>query len=293
MEVMFRNFENSDYDTVCDFLIDLSKEDRTHIHWNWARWEWMFFHPDFNSDLTNSIGLWFSDDELVGVTTYDHYFGEAFFAVKQGFEALKEDILQYTIANFRNEKGLGIAVNDSDTSTLDLLHRWKFEKNDLTENILEIILEKVTLNFLIPKGITIKNLDIQNDLYKHQKVLWKGFDNEGPVPTDEVTIMKQKVMLSAPHLNPTLHLAAQNEDGEYVAYCGLWYSAKTDYAYVEPVCTLPEYRSKGIAKALLSESLNRCYALGATRAYVISNDSFYKSLGFQQHSHYTFYWHNG
>ncbi|MNO33035.1 Acetyltransferase (GNAT) family protein [compost metagenome] len=292
MEVMFRNFENTDYDKICDFLIDLSNDDRTHINWNWARWEWMFFHPDFDSNFMDKIGLWFCYDELVGMATYDHYFGEAFFATKQGFEALKEDILQYALANFSTEKGLGIAVNDSDTRTLDLLHRWKFKKNDLTENILEITLEQGNLDSIPPNGITIKNLDIKNDLYKHQTVLWEGFNNEGPVPTDEVTIMKQKVMLSAPHLNPTLHIAAQNDDGDYVAYCGLWYSAKTDYAYVEPVCTLPEYRSKGIAKAMLSESLNRCYAMGAKRAYVISNDSFYKSLGFQQHSHYTFYWHN-
>jgi len=293
MEVMFRNFENSDYDKVCDFLIDLSNDDRTHMNWNWARWEWMFFHPDFDRNFMDKIGLWFCYDDLVGVAIYDHYFGEAFFATKQGFEALKEAILDYSITIFSNEHGLGIAVNDLDTKTLDLLHRWKFVKNDLTENILEITLEQGNLDSITPKGITIKNLDIQNDLYKHQKVLWEGFNNEGPVPTDEATIIKQKVMLSAPNLNPTLHIAAQNENGEYVGYCGLWYSANTDYAYVEPVCTVPEYRSKGIAKALLSESLNRCYALGAKRAYVISNDSFYKSLSFKQHSHYTFHWHKG
>ena len=34
----------------------------------------------------------------------------------------------------------------------------------------------------------------------------------------------------------------KNTDGEYVSYCCLWYSDKTDYAYVEPVCTVPSYR---------------------------------------------------
>jgi predicted N-acetyltransferase YhbS len=96
-------------------------------------------------------------------------------------------------------------------------------------------------------------------------------------------------MLSAPHLNSYLHTVAENQDGEYVAYCGSWYDQKTDYAYIEPVCTIPEYRKKGLGRVVLLESLKRCYSLGAKKTYVISDDYFYKSLGFYQYSHYTFY----
>ena len=99
-------------------------------------------------------------------------------------------------------------------------------------------------------------------------------------------------MLSAPHLNPLLHVIAKNKCGEYVAYCGLWYNEKTDYVYIEPVCTIPEYRNKGIARMVLIEALKRAYDLGAKKSYVISDSAFYKSLGFKQHSHYTFYWYN-
>lgn len=62
--------------------------------------------------------------------------------------------------------------------------------------------------------------------------------------------------------------------------------------YVEPVCTIPQYRNKGIAKSVLTEAMKRAYDLGAKRAYVISDMEFYKRLGFKQHSHYTFYWYN-
>ncbi|MBT2764052.1 GNAT family N-acetyltransferase, partial [Paenibacillus sp. ISL-20] len=143
MKIVFRNFDNSYYDKVCEFLIGLSKDDRKHINWNWARWEWMFFHPDFNSDFMDKIGLWYCNDEIVGLTTYDHYFGEAFFATKQGYRELEKDILEYAIATFSNEKGLGIAVNDADTHTLDLLRSKKFVKNDHTENVLELELGPV------------------------------------------------------------------------------------------------------------------------------------------------------
>ena len=292
MKTTFKNFDNSYYDSVCDFLIELSKDDLKHINWNWARWEWMAFHPEFNAGLADKIGLWFCSDELVGMTTYDQYFGEAFFAVKKGFEELEKDILEYAIATFTDENGLGIAVNDTDTNTIDLLRSYGFAKHDNTENILELTFENLTFDFSVPQGIAIKNLDTKKDLYKHQKVLWKGFDHEGNAPDDETTVNKQKTMLAAPHLNSYLHTIAENEEGEYVAYCGCWYSLKTVYAYVEPVCTIPQYRNKGLGRAVLLEALKRCCSLGAKKAYVISNDNFYKSLDFHQHSHYAFYWHN-
>ena len=80
-----------------------------------------------------------------------------------------------------------------------------------------------------------------------------------------------------------------NENGEYTAYCCLWYDERTDYAYIEPVCTIPSYRGKGIAKALIYEALNRVKALGAKRAFVISDMEFYHKLGFEKILHYTFY----
>ena len=62
-----------------------------------------------------------------------------------------------------------------------------------------------------------------------------------------------------------------------------------DYAYVEPVCTIPSCRGKGIAAALLSEAFSRAKALGAKKAYVISDLPFYEKLGFEKTQHYSFY----
>ena len=58
---------------------------------------------------------------------------------------------------------------------------------------------------------------------------------------------------------------------------------------MEPVCTVPAHRGKGIAAVLLSEALTRAKALGAREAYVISDLLFYEKLGFEEAQHYTFY----
>ena len=292
MQCMFRNFNRSYFEKVHEFLIELSIDNHTHINWNWARWEWMFFHPEFDKNSLDKIGLWFFHEDLVGVAIYDYYFGEAFFATKKGFEELEKDILDYMVENFSDENGLGIAVNDEDARTIELMKSYGFLENEQTENILELSLSEFDFSSNLSNDITIGNIDVEKDLYKHHELLWKGFDHEGEVPLDEDTIRKQKEMLSAPHLNTRLHVIAKNKSLEFVSYCGLWYNESTNYVYVEPVCTIPQYRKKGIAKCILTEALKRAYDLGAKKAYVISDMEFYKRLGFKQHSHYTFYWYN-
>ena len=59
--------------------------------------------------------------------------------------------------------------------------------------------------------------------------------------------------------------------------------------YVEPVCVIPEYRQKGIGRAMIYEALNRARSLGAKKAYVISDQEFYERIGFKKDRHYSFY----
>ena len=54
-------------------------------------------------------------------------------------------------------------------------------------------------------------------------------------------------MLSSPTIIPELVLAVTSPDGKYVVHCGMWYRPGDDYAYVEPVATVPEYRMMTIS----------------------------------------------
>ena len=46
--VEFRPYREKDYEAVCAFLIALNQNDKKHINWNWARFEWMMEHPEFS-----------------------------------------------------------------------------------------------------------------------------------------------------------------------------------------------------------------------------------------------------
>ena len=282
----FRHFSDADYEAVCDFLIALNRTDRTHINWNWARFEWMYEHPEFDKGARDAIGLWFDGDHVVGAAIYDMYFGEAFCGVLPEYEELYPAVLQYAYDALRDETGLAIAICDGNTAEIETAKKTCFTAIEQDETIMEIDLS-TPRNASLPQGFTLCEPDPIENADALQWLFWQGFDHG----EDRAEFEREETV--APqvrkHMRRELGIAAVDETGEYAAFCCLWYSEKTDYAYVEPVCTIPRHRKKGLAKALIYEALNRAHALGAKKAYVISDMPFYETLGFRKAYHYSFY----
>ena len=280
------DYAESDHDAVCDFLVELNKSDETHINWNWARFEWMYEHPEFDKSLINSIGLWKCGGRVVGAAIYDMYFGEAFCGALREYGYLYPEMLAYAHKNLRDESGIAVAVCDDNAAELEAVKKAGYIAIGQYETIMVIGLDR-ELPVSLPDGIKFGELDPAAEPYAFQWLLWQGFDHGEDraefEKREEIVPQKRKL------LDPRLSLAAVNDSGEYAAYCCLWYDKRTDYAYIEPVCTIPSYRGKGIAKALIYEALNRVRTLGAKRAFVISDMEFYNKLGFEKHLHYTFF----
>lgn len=286
----FKNYSNNDYEAVCDFLIELNREKQNHINWNWARFEWMMEHPEFDKSLIKSIGLWMDGEEVVGAAIYDMYFGEAFCGVLPEYETLYPEILDYAYRELRDDNGLGIAICDESVKEINVAKQAGFSLAEQTETVMSIGLNNV-FPVQLSENYCFTELDPTREPYAFQWLLWQGFDHG----TDKAEFEKDgdiipEIPVFRKHFNPALSIAAKNSDGEYVSYCCLWYSDKNDYAYVEPVCTVPSYRGMGIAKAVIYEALNRAKVLGAKKAYVISDTEFYKKLGFEIEYRFSFYW---
>lgn len=285
--VEFRNYKAEDYQAVCDFLIDINKTDKKYINWNWARFEWMYEHPEFDKSLKESIGLWWGNGQIVGAAIYDMYYGEAFCAVLPEYQELYEQVLSYAYENLKDESGLGVAILDEDLESIQLAKKLGFQKAEQEETIMSCSLDQKR-DYCLEKGLHFSELDPATNAYEFSWLLWQGFDHG----TDKSEFEKKdsRIIQNRPHLKKELSLAVQNEQGENVAYTCLWFDEKTDYAYIEPVCTIPAYRRKGITKALLFEVFNRAGAMGAKTAYVISDMDFYKKIGLHTDKHYSFYW---
>lgn len=284
----FKRYTKDDYEAVCRFLIELNERDRTHINWNWARFEWMVEHPEFDNNLISSIGLWIEgEDEVVGAAIYDMYFGEAFCGVLPEYNALYPEILEYAWRELKDDAGLGIAICDNDLKEIEMAKVAGFTRADQSETVMKLELDK-PFPAELPKGLSFAELDPAKDAYALQWLFWQGFDHG--TDRTEFEAAEEIIPRFRPHFNRHLSVAAAGDDGEPVSYCCLWFHEGTDYAYVEPVCTVPSYRGKSIAKAVIYEALNRAKALGAKQAYVLSDMAFYEKLGFRKDLHYSFYW---
>lgn len=284
---VFRHFQPGDYQAVCDFLTELNREDRTHVNWNWARFEWMYGHPEFDAGLLGSVGLWWVGSRVVGAAIYDMYFGEAFCGVLPEYADLYPEVLRYAWEELRDGNGLGIAICDGNEAERSFALASGFSPAEQSETILRIELDG-TFSLKLPEGLRYAELDPVADEKTLQWLFWQGFDHGEDRAAFELE--KQSPSRPRPHFDPRLSVSAADESGEPVALCGLWYLPETDYAYVEPVCTIPSWRGKGVGRAVLTEALERARALGAKRAYVISDQEFYRKLGFVFDRHYTFYW---
>lgn len=284
-KIVFKNFSVNDYKNVCDFFIELNSS-KKHINWNWARWEWMFFHSEFDFSLANNIGLWFDKDKVVGLATYDLYYGEAFCGVLENYKELFPEVLQYAVKTFKDDDGLGIAICGEDKN---ILLQNGFIPNQNKETVLYFDLNNLT-SVEISEEYSIRNINVKKDVSAFHKTLWKGFDHGENVDFSEEELMKSQKMLSAPDFDSDLALFVCNSKGEEVAYCSCWYNKKTDYAYIEPLCVVPEYRGKGIGKAVLFRALEKCREKGATKAFVLSDLDFYSKVGFEFFSEFQFYW---
>ncbi len=283
----FQQYREEDYEAVCAFLIDLNRNDRDHINWNWARFEWMFEHPEFDKNSISSIGLWFSHDKVVGAAIYDMYFGEAFCAALPGFEELYPEILEYAYRELKDSTGLGIAICDGNGKEIEAAKAQGFAPAEQTETVMKLELDRMIPGKL-SEGFRFAELDPAKEAYAFQWLLWQGFDHGD----DRAEFEREDPIIPQirRRFDPALSIAAVDQAGKKLAYCCLWYQQGTDYAYVEPVCTVPAARGKGLAKAVLFEALNRAKKLGAERAYVISDMDFYTKLGFKIDRRYSFYW---
>lgn len=121
------------------------------------------------------------------------------------------------------------------------------------------------------------------------KCCWKGFNHE---ETEGAWAHQQEQsnyqLQVAPHATMELGVIIADERGEYACCAGMWWTPENKLAYMEPLCTIPEYRNRGLAAAALSEMYRKMKKLGATHMTGGDNE-FYQKIGYKAAVKWT-YW---
>ena len=174
--MIFKHFTESDYDAVCEFLIELNSSDNSHINWNWARFEWMYEHPEFDKGHVEAIGLWIDVDKVVGAAIFDTQFGEGFCAVLPGYQEIYSEVLEYAFNHLSDDSGFSLAVcDDSEDEKAEVL-KHGFVRTEQTENVMELDLAR-EMKVSLPQNLRFVNPDPVEDAQKLQWLFWQGFDH--------------------------------------------------------------------------------------------------------------------
>jgi ribosomal protein S18 acetylase RimI-like enzyme len=288
MPIQFRNYTNQpgiteDYYKVRAFLVKLG-----YAEFTYARWDWMTTHGYLDKSAVGRIGVWEDEGGIAGIATFDCQPGKAFCLTLPEYTYLKNEILQYSVNYLSNDGKFGVMIADTDLGFQDIAAGLGFVATDKKENDAIFYLDKTSTAYDLPEGFRITTMKETYDLYQYGRVLWKGFNHELK-GEGEFQFSKEKEQagngaMLRPNVDLSLKVAVVAPDGNFAAYCGMWYDPEAGYAVIEPVATDPEYRRMGLGKAAVLEGIRRVGELGAKKALVGSSQQFYYSIGLRPFS---------
>jgi GNAT superfamily N-acetyltransferase len=279
----------SDYQCVGEFLIEYHQPGNADGNYLDTAWEYMHFHPALDSSLLDRIRIWEENGKIVGVTHFEWRLGEAFFEFHPAYRHLREEMLDYAEQNLAGvsekdgRKYLCAYVNDFDEDFLALVRVRGYEQDpEGTRPMYRFDIPDPFPAITLPDGFRLTSLADECDWSKVHRVMWRGFNHAGEPPAGEEELESRRTMFDTPTARRDLKIAVAAPNGDFAAFCGMFYEPIHRYAYVEPVATDPDYRRMGLGKAAVLEGIRRCVELGATVAYVGSDQAFYQAIGFKK-----------
>lgn len=289
MNITFRNYNHAeDYQLVDEFFIRHHQTGNLDGNWIEPAWEYMHFHPALEPSYLNRIGIWEDAGEIVAVCHYEWHLGEAFFQFHPAYRHLRKDMLDYAETNLigisdkDGRKYLCAYVNDNDAEFISLIKERGYQHDPGGDRpMARFDIPNPFPPIVLPEGFQLKSLADDPDWAKVHRVLWRGFDHGDDVPMNEEEFDSRRKMFDTPKARRDLKIVVMTPDGNFAAFCGMFYESTGRFAYVEPVATVPEYRRMGLAKAAVLEGIRRCAELGATIAYVGNDLPVYQATGFK------------
>lgn len=269
-----------DCNKVYQFMVSIYERDhRNGIQAPFFEYAYASFSDWMDVTYSYKNRIWEDNGEIVAFCFYENPMTQIYFCLKPGYEELAPEMVAYADKNMTH-KGKGINLNLSGGQDAFIQAAKQLGYYQESESwYMEFDFQNV-LDYPLPEGFHfVEPKDL--DMTKIGKCCWKGFDNEQSEGLwDSQYDQNHYLIQAAPHATMELSVAIADEEGEYACYAGMWWTPENKLAYMEPLCTIPEYRRKGLAAAALSELYRRTKALGATHMTGGEN-GFYKAIGYK------------
>lgn len=232
-------------------------------------------------DITYSYKncIWEDGGEIVAFCFYESPVTDIYFSLKPGYEELAPEMIAYADTHMAIKDGeIQLVLFGGQDALMEAAKQagyyQKSESWDMQFDFDDV------LDYPLREGFHFVD-PYKYDMDKLSKCCWKGFDHEQSEGLWNHQYEQSNYLLKvAPHATTELSVTIADEKEEYACYAGMWWTPENKLAYMEPLCTIPEYRHKGLAAAALSELYRRTKALGATHMTGGYN-GFYKAIGYK------------
>jgi len=240
-------------------------------------------HRSFNHHITHHIGLWEDNGEIVGIACYGMYPGEypgrCHLHVRKGYESLLPETLEWAKENLceanEGQRQLACWITDKEPQKRELLQKDGFVL-DMTKPVKIFDYTHKFLKHSLPAGFNIID-GTSVDYRKLNSCFWWGFEGkDDPDNNFDCRIH----MWNAPNARLDLNTIIVAPDGEYACALGMWYDPQNQYAYLEPLATIPKYKGMKLATIALSEAMKKTKTLGAQYCFGAASE-FYSAIGFE------------
>ena len=286
-----------DMDILWDFFTEIYDRDKGDI--GAPFFEYAMSSSWMDTSYSFLDRLWFDGDKVVAFVFYESPVTDIHFRVRPGYEFLADELIDYAITTMPHFE---------DKQQFILFDGQEFLKEAAAKRGYKMVFEyedkvfdfKNELNYELPEGyhfVDEKDLDI----VKISKLCWYGFghgdkgefkdwdkydDSLEWTPAKSHKSGYAGLMSPPPHSTHQYDVIIADENEEYVCYSGMWWVPENHLAYMEPLCTHPDHRRKGLAAAALTAHYRRFKKMGATHM-TGGGDPFYEKIGYGKGPHWT------
>ncbi|MBO4637127.1 MAG: GNAT family N-acetyltransferase [Clostridiales bacterium] len=298
MNITTRQFSiYKDMDLLWDFFTGIYDRDKGDIGAPFFEYAMSSSWMDTSYSFLDRI--WFDGDKVVAFVFYEAPVTDIHFRVRPGYEFLADELIDYAMTTMPHFDGKQQFI---------LFDGQEFLKEAAAKRGYKMVFEyedKVfdfanELNYELPEGyhfVEEKDLDI----VKISKLCWYGFghgdkgefkdwdkydDSLEWTPAKSHKSGYADFMSPPPHSTHQYDVIIADENEEYVCYSGMWWVPENHLAYMEPLCTHPDHRRRGLAAAALTRHYRRFKPLGATHM-TGGGDPFYEKIGYGKGPHWT------
>ena len=290
----------TDINLVWDFLVDIYDRENgsgmpAPFFEHAIRASWM------DASYSHLDRLWFDGNKVVAFVYYEAPVTDIYFAVRKGYEYLADELIDYAVTTMPSFDG---------NQQFVLFNGQEFLKEAAKKRGYDMVYEYESrvfdfeneLNYELPEGYHfVESSDI--DVLKLSRLCWYGFDHgdeqeftdwdkyDGSndwTPAKSHKDCVAEFMAPSPHSTHEYDVVIADENGEYACFSGMWWIPQNKLAYMEPLCTSPEHRRKGLAAAALTKHYRTMKSLGATHMSG-GEDPFYEKIGYGNGYHFSFW----